>query len=87
MADEEEALGTGARLVADQVVAEAVVDDAAHGEAEALEPLGQDRPDPVDVQHVVATAVVIHQARQELDLLVAPAVEAVQEVAHRAMVP
>ncbi len=36
---------------------------------------------------VVGAAVVIHQTRQELDLLVAPAVEAVQEVAHRAMVP
>src|SRR5262249_31615281 len=37
VADEQKALGTGARLVADQVIAEAVVDDTAHGEAQPLE--------------------------------------------------
>ena len=84
MADEEEALGPGARLVADEVIAEAVVDDAADGEAQALEPLDQDGAHAVDVDHVVGAAVVVHQTSQELDLLVAPAVEPVQEVAHRA---
>src|SRR4030095_17010995 len=36
VADEEEALEPGARLVAHQVVAEAIVDDAAGGEAQGL---------------------------------------------------
>ena len=31
---------------------------------------------------IVGAAVVVHQARQEVDLLVAPAVEAVQEISH-----
>jgi UDP-glucose 4-epimerase len=86
VAHEEEALGPGAGLVADQVIAEAVVDDTAHTEAEALEPLDQDGAHAVDVQHVVGAAVVVHQAGEKLDLLVAPAVEAVQEVAHRRMI-
>ena len=84
VADEEKALGPGARLVANQVIAEAVVDDAPNAEAQALEPLDQDGAHAVDVDHVVGAAVVVHQTSQELDLLVAPAVEPVQKVTHRA---
>ena len=66
VADEEEAFGG----------------DPAQCEAQALQPLGQDGPHAVHVQHVVGAAVLVHQARQHRDLRVAPAVEAVQEISH-----
>lgn len=66
------------------MVAEAIVDDAADGKAQALEPLDRNGAHAVDVNHVVGAAVVVHQTSQELDLLVAPSVEPVQKFAHRA---
>src|SRR5215467_14281222 len=82
VADEQKPLRAGARLVADEVIAEALARDPAQGEAEPLQPLGEDGADAVDVHDVVGAAVVVHQARQELDLLVAPAVDPVQKVSH-----
>ena len=47
------------------MIAEAVVDDPAHVEAEAFGSLGEDGPDPVDVQHVVGADVAIHGTTEE----------------------
>src|SRR5205814_6617185 len=80
--DEQKSLRAAAGLVADEVIAEALARDATQGEAEALQALGKDGADSIDVEHVVGAAVVVHQAREELDLLIAPAVEPGQEVSH-----
>ena len=48
--------------------------------------LGQDGAHPVDVDHVVGAAVMVHQPRQELDLLVAPAVQPVEKGSHGGIV-
>src|SRR5204862_7717000 len=82
VADEEKALGARARLLADEVVAEALGGDAAELEAQALQPLGEDGAGAGHVQHVVGAAAVVHEAREKVDLLVPPAIEAVPEVAH-----
>src|SRR6185503_20534891 len=82
VADEEEALGAAAGLLGHQVIAVSLLGDPRDREAERLQPLGQDGADPVHVEDVVGAAVVIHEAREELDLLVPPAVESRDEVAH-----
>jgi hypothetical protein len=68
------------------VIAETLARHPAQGEAEALQPLGEDGADAAHVHDVIGPAVVIHQAREELDLLVAPAVDPFQEVSHGGMV-
>jgi hypothetical protein len=84
VADEEEPLGPGPRLLGQQMVAEALLGDARDGEAEPGHDFGQHRADPVDVGPVVGAAVLVDEASQEVELLVAPLGEAAEVVAHLA---
>jgi hypothetical protein len=71
-----------ARLVGEQVVAEALLLDARHREIQPLQPGHEGVADLVDVGAVVRPAVLVDGLSQELDLLVAPALQPLHQVSH-----
>ena len=80
--DEEDALRPGARLDADDVIAEPVLREARYIEAKALERLHEQFAGIVDVVPVIGPAVLVDEARQEVDLRLLPLVEKSHQLAH-----